>query len=140
MNEYNAKMNFWKCNFDTLILFIFSLFSFLFIDKKISNVVQKFKSLFDTSYINLLLNIIVYGQNFILEPLYLHTAELIGDKIYCIGGDNPNKASTEQNPESDIIYVKFYDKIFFSWVKVQNQGVKFPHTVAHTYILPVLKE
>ncbi|GES78851.1 hypothetical protein GLOIN_2v1878605 [Rhizophagus clarus] len=75
----------------------------------------------------------VYGQNFIPEPRTGHTAVLIEYKIYIIGGDNPSKTDLEQNPESDIVYLNIdpYEN-YDSWVNIQSQGLRLPHTFSHT--------
>ncbi|CAG8598691.1 uncharacterized protein OCT59_010273 [Rhizophagus irregularis] len=79
--------------------------------------------------LNQLFNIIVYGQKFVPESRMLHIAVLIDNKIYYIGGDNPNK--TKQNPESDIFYldVNSDTESFFTWVDLK---VRLSQTSSHT--------
>ncbi|GES78856.1 hypothetical protein GLOIN_2v1878605 [Rhizophagus clarus] len=76
----------------------------------------------------------VYGQKFIPEPHVFHAAVLIDYKIYFIGGNDPNKTDSEQNPEGEIFYFNIDpndNENLFSWVNIQSQGVKLPHTFSH---------
>ncbi|CAB4495217.1 unnamed protein product [Rhizophagus irregularis] len=83
--------------------------------------------------LNQLFNIIiVYGQKFIPEPKIGVEAVLIEDKIYYIGGANPSKTRSEENPESDIFYLDVNPddiKSFLTWVDLK---VKLPYTNGHT--------
>ncbi|EXX60712.1 uncharacterized protein OCT59_010274 [Rhizophagus irregularis] len=83
--------------------------------------------------LNQLFNIIiVYGQKFIPEPKIGAEAVLIEDKIYYIGGANPSKPLSKQNPESDIFYLDLNtdnDENFLTWADLK---VKSPFTYGHT--------
>ncbi|CAB4415148.1 unnamed protein product [Rhizophagus irregularis] len=63
----------------------------------------------------LLIPLFVNGQ-FIPGPRSGHTATLIGDKIYFIGGSN--FSNTNQEAESDVFY---YDGNKLAWVEVNSQ-------------------
>jgi N-acetylneuraminic acid mutarotase len=78
-----------------------------------------------------LFSIMVYGQKFIPEPRIGTPAVLIENKIYYIGGDNPSKSKSEEDPESVIFYhdVNPDDKVnFLTWVDLK---VKLPYTNGH---------
>ncbi|GBC04956.1 hypothetical protein RclHR1_05970013 [Rhizophagus clarus] len=67
-------------------------------------------------------SVIVYGQNFIPEPRVGITSVFVDNKIYYMGGANPTKAPSEQDPESDIFYLNVNpdDKEnFLSWVDLK---------------------
>ncbi|RGB23702.1 hypothetical protein C1646_806030 [Rhizophagus diaphanus] len=74
----------------------------------------------------------IYGQKFIPEPKTGAEAVLIEDKIYYIGGENPSKPRSEENPKSDIFYLNLNSDIkenFLTWVDLK---VKLPYTIGHT--------
>jgi hypothetical protein len=68
----------------------------------------------------------VYGQ-FIPGPRIGHTAVLAGDKVYFIGGFNPDVPSSS-DPKSDCFYLGGPTK---SWVDLKNQ-VDLPLKISHT--------
>src|SRR5688572_5644092 len=73
------------------------------------------------SLLFLLVNKVVYGQNFLPGPRVRQAAVLVGDKIYYIGG-------IEEPPLSNSNF--FY--LGKAWVDLASQGVDLPSKAGHT--------
>src|SRR2546423_13014706 len=71
----------------------------------------------------IILSFLVNGQQFMPGPRVGHTATLLGNKIYYVGGYIGNDITT-----ADFFYLDEKS----TWVDLKSQGVKFPRIDGHT--------